>query len=356
MPTYKRVSEKTGRVSWYCQFYYTDSEGNRKKHKKEGFKRERDAKLYERMFLDKASTAPTVIFDVVAENYMTDRAIHTRDSTLAQYKYLLKTHVMPCFKGKPINAITPNDIRDFQNELLQSGLSPSSVKLIRATLNGVIRHAMKYNNLEKNPLELVDIPKAQKSGTAEKEMHFLTIDEFRKLISHMTHDRMKMLATLLFFSGLRIGEALALTAADIEENTLTVNKTLYYVNGEYVIHPPKTKAGYRTVSIPPKLADMLTDYVKRMDITEPNTRIFLKSDHNGLRRVLQIACSAAGLPAIRVHDLRHSHASLLIDMGFNPVAIRDRLGHENINITLQTYSHLYPSKDKEAADRLNDLF
>lgn len=155
---------------------------------------------------------------------------------------------------------------------------------------------------------------------------------------------------------MRSGELLALTPADFdaESQSIKISKTYTRLYKEDVITPPKTEKGNRVILLPQFIVDMVSDYINRLPYIKPDERLFpcMKS---WLFRNMKLGCDKSGVERIRVHDLRHSHASLLIELGFSPLLIRERLGHEDIKTTLQTYSHLYPSKQEELTAKLNEL-
>lgn len=163
----------------------------------------------------------------------------------------------------------------------------------------------------------------------------------------------RMAFLLLYWTGMRIGELLALTYEDIdlEKRCITINKSYQRLNGKDMITPPKTPKSNRQISIPPFLAEELKEYCSMLYGITENERMFrfTKSfmEHEMVRGI-----KATGVRRIRLHDLRHSHASLLVEMGFQPLAIAERLGHEKIETTLNTYSHLYPNKQAELAEQL----
>ena len=158
---------------------------------------------------------------------------------------------------------------------------------------------------------------------------------------------------LLYWTGMRIGELLALTYEDIdlEKRIISISKSYQRLDGKDVITPPKTPKSNRKITIPPLLAEELKEYCSHLYGIMPNERMFrfTKSymEHEIVRGIKE-----TGVKRIRIHDLRHSHASLLVELGFQPLAIAERLGHEKIETTLNTYSHLYPNKQAELANRL----
>ena len=158
---------------------------------------------------------------------------------------------------------------------------------------------------------------------------------------------------MLYWTGIRVGELLALTAGDFDfkNNMLTINKSYQRLHGEDVITPPKTEKSNRTIKMPQFLCDEMQEYLKMFYSPNNGDRIFPISK-SYLHHEMDRGSKAAGVKRIRIHDLRHSHISLLIDMGFSAVAIADRVGHESIEITYR-YAHLFPSKQKEMAIKLD---
>ena len=161
---------------------------------------------------------------------------------------------------------------------------------------------------------------------------------------------------LLFWTGMRSGELLALTLNDFDfkEKTVSINKNFSRLNGKDLILTPKTPKSKRTITLPDFICKMVQDYANHLYDYKPNERLFPVTkfylDHE-IRR----GCHKSGIKKIRVHDIRYSHASLLIEQGFPPLMISERLGHEKIQTTLQIYSHLYPNKHSLLADKLQEL-
>lgn len=188
-------------------------------------------------------------------------------------------------------------------------------------------------------------------------MNFWTTDEFKLFLAKVSDKPPSHAGFLtLYYTGLRIGELLALEYGDIsfEGCTLSVSKSYQHINGKDVITPPKTPKSIRTVSIPEFLRDELKVYTDRIYGVHRNSRIFpyTKSyfEHEMIR-----GTKDGQVKRIRLHDIRHSHASLLIELGFSPLAVADRLGHEKVETTLNTYSHLFPHKRDEVAEKLQKL-
>ncbi len=149
---------------------------------------------------------------------------------------------------------------------------------------------------------------------------------------------------------------LALTPEDVDlqKGTIRVNKTYSRVGRRDVVTPPKTPKSVRTVMISAGLVHCLAAYMQTLRSLEERQRIFPYTKHYLYKR-MEIGCRESGVKHIRIHDLRHSHASLLVELGFSPLLIAERLGHERVQTTMEVYSHLYPNKQREVADRLDEM-
>lgn len=347
MPVYK--NEKRG--TWFVSFRYKDWDGTRRQKKKEGFKTRREALEYEREFLKKKGGGTDMSFGSLVELYMEDCATRLRPTTYENKRWLFDSKILPTFRSVPVNEITPTMIRRWQNDLLAdpAGYSPTYLKTVNNQMSAVMNYAVRFYGLPSNPV-VVCGPFGKKTAD---EMQFWTRDEFRRFIECVKKPAARLAFELLFWTGMRSGELLALTLLDVdfERSRISINKTAAQVKGETVIQPPKTPRSNRIVSVPRFVLALIRDYADRLVDYEPHERLFYFTKHV-LTNEMASGSKAAGVKRIRVHDLRHSHASLLIEMGFSPLLVSERLGHENIQTTLQTYSHLYPDKQEEVSSRL----
>ena len=355
MPTYK--DEKRG--SWYCKFYYQDWTGKRKQKKKEGFKTQREAKEYEREFVKKSKSDCSMLFSSLVELYFEDCQNRLKPTTLDNKKYVINLKILPYFKDMPINIIDATTVRKWQNKLISykddkgAPYSETYLRTVNNQLSAIFNYAKKYYKLPDNP--------AATCGSIGKNhadsMKFWTLDEFKQFIPAVEDKVLsKVIFELLFWTGMRSGELLALTLNDFdfEAKTVNINKNYSRLNGEDLILTPKTPKSKRTITLPDFMCEMIQDYVTHLYDYQPKERLFPVTkfylDHE-MRR----GCKNSGVKHIRVHDIRHSHASLLIEQGFPPLLISERLGHEKIQTTLQTYSHLYPNKHSLVANKLQEL-
>lgn len=347
MPVFK----DDARGTFYVKTYYTDYTGQRKQKMKRGFKLLRDAKEWERDFLERQQGTPDMTFQSLYELYIEDISHRLRENSVEGKKNVFKNRILPFFHNKPINQISAMDIRNWQNVQIASGYSDAYLDRMQNMLTTIFNYAVNYYNLPVNPCN-----KAGHIGKRTRSMQFWTLEQFNAVMLHITDISAKTALLLLFYSGMRFGEMLALTYSDFNFNECTINitKSLQHrAKAGDLVTPPKTDNGIRTISMPQSIMTVLKDYTSRIYDISDNDRVFTftKSLINGN---IKRAAAAAGVPVIRIHDLRHSHVSLLIDMGFSPHLIAERIG-DTVQMVNNTYGHLYPTRHKEVADKLNTL-
>jgi phage integrase len=352
MPVYKDNNKKG---SWFISCYYTDYLGHKKQKVKRGFKTKKDAQAWERDFLDRQCTQPTILFKNFIDVYMEDYKTRFKPASYYIKMTRVNCHILPYFGDTPINKITPNMIREWQHKLQSiqgMELKTATKNTLLRTLSSIFAYACKYYNLEQNPCKSVDSLK----DNTKADRAFLTLDQYKAFRAVINDIRDLTMFDLLFYTGVRRGELLALTLSDIDFNNklLHINKTIGYARGGCVITPPKTTASIRDITLPGFLIDELKEYMAHCYDKSPNARLFHMNISN-VRLIKDKYLRLAKLPPVRVHDFRHSHVALLVELGENPLLIANRLGHSDIKMTLNTYAHLYPNKQKELADKLENL-
>ena len=349
MPVYK--DEQRG--TFFCSFYYTDWTGARKKKTKRGFALKREAQAYERTFLEQTQGEPTMLFSSLVDLYLADAKPRFKPSTYSKREYIIRARLLPAFGNLRLDQITPAVVRNWQNELIGQNYKATYLRALHAALSTLFNFAMRYYNLRENPCT-----KAGVIGQLHAdEMNFWTREEYQQFIRCVEPDSEEHLAfQLLYWSGLRIGELLALTVEDYNASakTISVSKSCQRIAKEDIITEPKTKKSNRTVLLPGFVCSELDFYIARLYQAKPATRLFTRHREYYLRKVKKYS-ALAGVKEIRLHDFRHSHASLLIELGFSPLLIAERLGHEKVEVTLNIYSHLYPNKQAEVVEKLEKL-
>lgn len=341
---------KDGR--WYCSFYYKDAFGEQKRKKKEGFKTKREAQRYENEQKELHSGSCDMTFENMFSLYIKSVSARMKESTVYTKNQIAQLKILPYFGKTRMTDITPRMIHEWQTQMIEKGYKPTYLRTINNIFAAVFSFAEQYYGLKSNPCRRGDRMGKRDADT----MKFWTVDQFENVICNVHSKPCRMALTLMFWTGIRKGECLALTVGDFDfqSHIMSIDKTLGYFGDKVTITPPKTARSIRKVFLPEKLCDELQDYIAHIYKPEKSDRLFPMHPAN-LNNLLSRACKRVGVDPIRVHDLRHSHASMLIDLGFSPLLVSERLGHESIDTTLRIYSHLYPNKQEDAADRLNEI-
>lgn len=350
-------NEKNG--TWYVQFRYTDWQGLRQQKLKRGFATKREAQEWERAFLTEKKADVTMPFKTFTELYEKDVRPKLKENTWLTKEHIIQTKILPYFEHKRLCDISAKDVIAWQNEIRKqtnsSGepLSQGYLKTIHNQLSALFNHAIKIYGLRLNPASTV----GNMGKEERKEMSYWTVEEYSKFSDEMMDKPISYYAfQMLYWTGIRVGELLALTAGDFDfkNNMLTINKSYQRLHGEDVITPPKTEKSNRTIKMPQFLCDEMQEYLKMFYSPNDGDRIFPISK-SYLHHEMDRGSKAAGVKRIRIHDLRHSHVSLLINQGYQAAAIADRVGHETVEIT-DRYTHIYPSKQNEMANTLDELW
>ena len=352
MPVYKE--EKTN--TWRVIYRYTDWKGERKQTSKRGFATRREAQAWEREQLNKVTADVDMTFASFIDHYTEDMKTRLKENTWNNKEHIIRTKLLPYFGKLKLSSITPQQIITWQNELMnckdENGkpYSPVYLRTIHTQLSAVFNHAIRYYKLKENP--------CQKAGAMGKkkarEMNFWTKEEYLRFAGAIRDKPMAYHAfQMLYWCGIREGELLALTPADFDftRETVTISKSYQRIKGRDVITDPKTEKSNRTITLPDFLAEEMRQYIDSLYGIQPDERLF-PFTNSFLHHEMDRGCRISGVKRIRVHDLRHSAISLLIDMGFSPLAIADRVGHEAIEITYN-YAHLFPSRQQDMAKQLS---
>ena len=329
----------------------------------------RSVELKERFYGAKI-TVP-MLYDMLKEE---DSINHRKTSYINTQENNYNKHIREYFINVDnVGKLTYEDIYQFREQLRQKiaqnsdkPLSTNTINKIMILLKKIFDVGLRKGYYTTNPVKLL-----KKLPIEKTKMQFWTIAEFQQFLKLFEVDEynIKLLFTVLFFTGLRHGEALALTWQDVDftSNTIHVTKSTYVNKGISHISTTKTKAGTRRIIINKKLSQELETWQKKQakqlkqfsnDITTlqvfQNSPIIITKDaiEKQYKKILERDNT---LKKIRIHDFRHSHASLLINNGEDYLVVKERLGHASITTTIDTYSHLYPSKQKDLADKLDDL-
>lgn len=352
MPIYK--NEKKG--TWTVSCYYKDWSGKQLRKYKRGFTTKREASAWEREFLQEKAGDLTMTLRNFVNIYENDVRNRVKENTWRTKETLIRTKILPFMGDMKLNEIQPKDVVAWQNILLEQRNpqgKPYSLVYLRGVhnqLTAVLNHAIRFYGLRENP--------ARKAGNLGKdcrrEMEFWTQTQFGAFRKALTAKSVNYYAfQMLYWCGLRVGELFALTEEDFhfQENTVEISKSLQKLDGREVITTPKTVKSNRKVTLPPFLVTEMQEFIANR--SKKTERLFPMTK-GALRYEMQRVAKLCGEKPIKIHSLRHSHVSLLIEMGLSAVAIAERVGHESIDITFR-YAHMFPSKQQEIADRLQNL-
>lgn len=306
-------------------------------------------------------------FSLVRDLYLEDCKIHSKQSTFSMIRYVVGKHITPYWENSFLRGITTRDVRKFQEKLIASQMANKSINNIMIILKCIFRKAVEENAMSFNPSDNV-----KNLRKTTKQMKFWTPDEFKQFLSLIEEEDFLFRAfySTAYLTGMRCGEMLALNWTDIDpyRREINVYKSLSYNRSELVIAEPKTRSSIRRISVNSKLLLLLDEWKEkqkylfdRLRMTHTDqTHIFQYKDvpptKDRFSRKIKLICKDSDLDPIRLHDLRHSHVALLIHQKEDYATIKERLGHASIKTTIDVYGHLYPNKQQETADRLDELF
>lgn len=286
-----------------------------------------------------------------------------RPRTYQSYKYLVDKHISPELGRVPLARMTPQNVSVFLRRKRAGGLSARSVQYLHAVLRRALGQAERWGLVQRNIAKLVDPPRAERP-----EVHALSPDEARALLTAVRGDRLEALFSVGLSLGLRLGEALALQweCVDLDKARLSVRATLQRVDGRLRCEAPKSDRSRRTLTLPRFTVAALRDH-RRRQLEERllagpgwedtgfvfTTKQGRPLDPCNVSRHRRKLLKAANLPVCRYHDLRHTAATLLLTQGVHPRVVMELLGHSEIGITMNTYTHVIPSLRRAAAEKMD---
>ena len=301
------------------------------------------------------------------DDWLASTESRLRPSTFATYEMIVKKHISPRLGSLPLQTLTAARLNALYAELLTSGrrnakggLSPSTVRYIHAVLRKALSDAVRWNLLPRNVADAADPPRPKRT-----QMKTWSARELRTFLDHVKNDRLYAAWALAATTGMRRGEVLGLTwqELDLDAGRASITRTLTVVGG-YELHfsEPKTAAGRRLVALDPQTvaaleahreAQLLERSLMREAYSDSDL-VFAREDGTPIHPdsfsdAFLRHSKEAGLPRIRLHDLRHTHATLALAAGVHPKVVSERLGHASVTITLDTYSHAIPAMQETAA-------
>jgi integrase len=333
---------------------------------KRGFNSKKEADEYEARLktgLEKPKKKEYHKFSAVASDFLKAKKAEVQYSTYYKSKEIIELHILPNAKDKPIENIVELECRNFKERIASTNLATSYKNNILLHYKAIFKHAQKYFGLNTNPTQFLSPFKKsfkEKIETKKKETNVWNYEEFGKFIKCVDEANYRMLFIVLFFTGLRLGEALALTHADLLDHKLSITKsvTKFSLTDAYEVKDTKNVSSIREVSLNDSLYLLLLDYQN----TEKQDTDFQYSwfmfggvkplSRTNVSRYKDNAIEKSGVKRITIHQFRHSHATNLINDGVNVVAVSKRLGHSDVSMTLRVYTHLFQKIDEELIDNL----
>jgi integrase len=283
-----------------------------------------------------------------------------RETTYANYERVIKNHVKPHLGGVPLAKLTAFQIHGLYSCLELAGKSAETIRLVHAVLHRALKQAVRWRLIPFNMAADVDRPRAAKADISP-----LSAEQVKHLLKAAQGDRLEALYVLAVTAGMRLGELLGLqwSDLDLQGGAVMVQHSLQELNGKLTLAEPKTARGRRRIELPQMAVDALNRHRKRMLkeglagvswVFPTPSGVPWRRSHFHFHQFKPLL-KRADLPDIRFHDLRHTSATLLLSQGVHPKVVQERLGHSQISVTLDTYSHMLPTLQVEAAGKLDSL-
>ena len=355
------VYKDNKRKTWYFRTYIIDKYGNKKQIERSGFKTKSEAKLEESNFLiNKQIDDEDLTFQELYDIYIKSKKQKLKMQSLRATISRFELHILPYFKDYNIKNITNRVYLDWKEQILNKHYSYKYNSNLHGCMVSILNYAMDFYDLEKNIASKIG---NFARGNYIPKVDFWTYEEFNQFINIVDDTLYSTLYNTLYFTGMRLGECLALNWNDFKGNYLDINKTIAkeHNNGNFVINAPKTMKSIRKIQLDTetiRILNELHEYYKKFVGFTDDWFIFgglypLSQSTVGRRK--DEYCSKANVKKIRMHDFRHSHATLLLSRGIPVTVISKRLGHADMTMTLNTYSHLMPEDENKAINLINNL-
>lgn len=301
--------------------------------------------------------------------WLHDVASHTvRPVTLQSYSDTIRPHVLRNPIGSvPLAQLTPMHLQRLYSEKLKQGLSRRTVQYLHSILHRALDQAVKWNILPRNPADAVEVPRPNRP-----DMTTLTPEQARTLVAALQEDALGPLYIIALLTGARRGELIALRWQDVDlkRGTIQINRTAQVIRGKGVVwSEPKTARSRRLIPLPEAAVELLKAHRKRQlehrlrlgDMYQDEDLVFARPDGRPyspehVSQHFALVLKKAGLPHIRLHDLRHTHATWLLQEGVHPKVVAERLGHSTTTLTMDVYSHVLPTMQAEAARTIDRVF
>ena len=366
MPIYTTGKKKDGVNQYRVRVNYTEA-GEHKQKEKICYGYREAIELEERMrnqYAADGCRSDMLLRDFYGE-YLAQRGSEMRETTLAKFKSNVEKHILPAMGDISLGELDSRTVANWKANMAQKGFSVTYCRRIFGSLNGLLNYAVRMRFIHENPTKNIENFREVDFTAPDQRIHFYTPEQFLRFeraadnsVKDYYTRSIYMFFMIAYYTGMRKGEIHALRWDDIEGNVIHVRRSISQkIKGKQVVETaPKNKASMRSLQIPKNLLDLLHQYyiAQRLEFTDtwtPHYHVIYGErcvSDTSLSNYNAAWAKAAGLEKIRIHDYRHSHASLLANEGINIQEIARRLGHSNVQITWQTYSHLYPREEDRA--------
>lgn len=375
MPLYKTKVKKDGLQQYLVRVNYTDSFGKAHSLTRHAYGLAEAKQMEQDITREYCSEKPAVTRMTVQQlydEYISAKENEVRATSLVPIKNCLAKGTLPYLADKRLDKLTVPTLQSWKNDIAVIDVSISTKQNYYAELRQMLNYAVKMGYIPKNNLTIVGNFKKDTQALPKEELHFYTPDQFKKFIAVAREQAEEkdtindwsyyVFFCIAYFTGARKGEIYALKWSDIKGHTLSISRSVNQKVGRIVETLPKNSSSIRTLQIPMSLEAVLNEQKERQMQDEKFTEDFricggidCIRDSTVCNKGFDFA-DKAGLPHIRLHDFRHSHASLLASEGINIQEIARRLGHSNVEMTWNTYSHLYPHEEERAVSVLDKIF
>ncbi|MFT9849263.1 tyrosine-type recombinase/integrase [Aneurinibacillus sp. REN35] len=356
----KGTVDKEGSSWFYVVDLGKDENGKRKRKKKRGFKTKKEAQQALTKLLHEVNSGTYVEpsgmkYGTYLHEWLEGKKHSLSVQTFTMYEIYAKAHILPVLGHTQLDKLTPISIQKFVSNIRSKELADATVERIYSIVNASLNTAVKMQLIPKNVASLIDKPKRNKN-----QLTIWDVYQVNKFLSTAKESPYYMTFFLAIMTGMRQGEILGLSWKDVDLNKglLYITQTLAH-NGKSIIVGAKTKTSVRSIALSPSTIDALKEHQNNAGYNPYGLVVCSTTgtpvNPANLRREWLKLIKMSGIPQIRFHDLRHTHASLMLKQGEHIKVVSERLGHSKIQMTLDTYTHIMPNMQKEAASRFDNL-
>ena len=373
MPIYKtKKKNKFGDSQYRVTYNYTDSDGNYRQKSKlvYGYAEAKTALTKLEAQKDYQDETKSITIQALYDYYISNKTHEVRESSLRKTEGILKIHILPYLKNVKLKNLTTKALEQWKETISKKDIKVSTKQNAYKEFRAMLNYGVRLGYLKENLLlKIGNFKNPYDFEISEEKIQYYTTEEYKKYISGIELKTVSDWAYYTFFSiafytGTRKGENNAVRWLDLEDNILTIRRSVTQkLKGKGdVFTPPKNKASYRKLQIPTPLIEILNKQreIQKKNYSNWNEEFLICGGEKCLRdtaisnKNIELS-KKANLKTIRIHDFRHTHATLLINEGINIQEIARRLGHSDVQTTLRVYSHLYPREEERAIKILNNI-